>query len=59
MLVISKSDIMAPIRRPHSADFAELLGFWILPNCSAALLGFQDFADSFCRLVGVSGILDT
>ena len=27
------------------------------PLCSAALLGFLDFADSFCRLAGVSGIL--
>ena len=36
---------------------ADLLGFWILPTCSANLWGFCDLADSFCRLVGASGIL--
>ena len=29
----------------------------ILPICSADLWGFCDFAASFCRLVGASGIL--
>ena len=28
---------------------AVLLGFWILPICSADLRGFCEFADSFCR----------
>ena len=28
-----------------------------LPICSADLLGFCDFADSFCHIVGASGIL--
>ena len=33
-----------PIRQPNSLKCsAELLGFWILPNCSASW-GFQDFA---------------
>ena len=36
---------------------ADLLGFCIPPICSADLWGFCDLADSFCRLVGVSGIL--
>ena len=30
---------------------------FVPPICFADLLGFCDFADSFCRLVGASGIL--
>ena len=35
---------------------ADLLGFCISLICSADLWGFCDFADSFCRLFGASGI---
>ena len=44
------NQILPPNRRPNSADFADLF-------CRFGGGGFCDFAASFCRLVGASGIL--